>query len=279
MTLLAAATADNTIWVWRLGDRELIQKLDTDGIRFRSLGFFPDGSLLAGGRSDGTIVLWRTSDWAPARTLTGHNGYVRALALSPDGSLLASGGTDSVILIWRVADGSILHTIRDLLLDPVVLAFSPDGSLLAAASREVDIRVWRVADASRAYAVRGLGRMSCLAISPDGSTLAGGGNSAASPGSGEPEGAIIFWGMGDGARVAQREQEWPVRSLAYTPAGDVLFSADRRGNIQAWRTRDGALLRTFGSPGAWYGRLIVSSDGAWLLASRDDGRVEVWGIP
>ena len=65
----------------------------------------PDGSWLASGGRDGTVRIWDAATGRERATLTGHTGGVAAVAVAPDGSWLASGGSDGTVRIWDAATG------------------------------------------------------------------------------------------------------------------------------------------------------------------------------
>jgi RNA polymerase sigma factor (sigma-70 family) len=124
-----------------------------------SLAFSPDGKTLASASVDPTVNLSDAATGQVQATLRGHTALVYSVAFSPDGKLLASGGgasaahTDRTIR-WRFAD------------------FPKDPEWYA---EQVELKVWDLATGKERTFARGdAGRITSVAFSPDGKTLAAG---------------------------------------------------------------------------------------------------------
>lgn len=60
--LLATASSDGTVRLWRVETGELLQTLDGHAGRVTSVAFSADGSLLASGDEQGTVLVWGSSE-------------------------------------------------------------------------------------------------------------------------------------------------------------------------------------------------------------------------
>lgn len=129
-TMLASASFDTTVRIWRPSDGTLLKTLTGSGQQ-RCVAFSPDGTLLAAGGGAGIVRVWRTSDWTLVQTLTGHTDDIFVVAFSPDGQTIASGGYDDTVKLWNVVGGSLKYTFRGNGGNVYGLAFTPDGSKLA----------------------------------------------------------------------------------------------------------------------------------------------------
>lgn len=101
--LLAAASYDNAVYLWRLPSlRPLGSGVLAGHTRPASgVAFHPDGKLLASSSLDGTILLWDTETQQQIGSpLRGHGAPVNAVAFSPDGRWLASAGDDNAAILW-----------------------------------------------------------------------------------------------------------------------------------------------------------------------------------
>jgi WD40 repeat protein len=154
-----------------------------------AVAFSPDGTILAdaglNSNGDTEVELWSTADGSLTRTLASAGGL--CLAFSPDGKTLAAGGYDSYgfVGVWNIASGSRLRTFPTNAQYVSSVAFSPDGSTLADGGGIPDdfsgssgvLELWSVSTGANLseLATAISGGVNCIAISPDGSTLAAGG--------------------------------------------------------------------------------------------------------
>jgi WD40 repeat protein len=126
------------------------------------------------------------------------------------------------------------------------MAFSPDGATIAAGRLDSTIQLWSVGD-GRLLTTFGAehARVYDITFSPDGQFLASGG--------GPPEGEDMFfvwpWDRDDDTRIriwrvadqrpvlVLKSNKKGVTSVAFSPDGSLLASADRGGAIRLWRVR------------------------------------------
>jgi WD40 repeat protein len=97
--LLASASQDHTVRLWRLDSRSEQATLG-HGSPVYGLAFSPDGTRLATACADNSIRLWDVATGSEAAELRGHGAYVHAIAFSPDGTRLASCSGDRTVRIW-----------------------------------------------------------------------------------------------------------------------------------------------------------------------------------
>lgn len=143
-----------------------------------------------------------------AINIEGHTAAIRALAFSPDSHRLYTGGMDKVVQVWQLpgAGGSM-----------------PKGIVRERAS-------WQYSHTLRWEIARGLrGVIYALAVSPDGDTVAVGGNGARGT-----IGEIVWLNADNGAfeHVDGKGHRIAVTSLSYSPDGRWLVSADSQGEVR-----------------------------------------------
>ncbi|KAF8753841.1 WD domain, G-beta repeat [Rhizoctonia solani] len=164
-TLIASASHDKTIRLWRSDDGTPAASTSRSHPLVNSVAFTPDGTrLVSGSRQDRSCV--EGVGWSAVATpFQGHSGRVYSVAVSADGMLVASGSEDRTVRVWRMSDGSLaagpfLGHMYDLSVGyspdgtrvisgsadgPITsLSFSPDGAHVLTVSREDERRMWDV---------------------------------------------------------------------------------------------------------------------------------------
>jgi len=199
----------------------------------------PDGLTVATAAQDNTVKLWRTSDGQMIRTLTSHNGHVDSVAFTPDGRFLASGGEfvpgdpSGNVKLWRVADGAFLG---DFPVPQFAQAFS-------------------------------------VAVSPDGTLLAGGLAEAANGGQ------INIWRISDRTLVRTLSgHTGSVFSVAFSPNGQLLASGSADNSVRVWRVSNGARVRRLTGHTFFVSSVAFSPDGTTLASGSWDTTVRLWRV-
>jgi WD40 repeat protein len=193
-----------------------------------AVAFSPDGTLLAAREDTSTSVHLLDAKTGKAlrkialpqtnpRTLFG------LLVFAPDGKTVAT-SEGNVVHLVDLDKGQVVRSFRH---QQTVFAgaFSPDGKLLAVDGYESEgpkyfTRLWDIASGKEVRRfVGGRGGLRSLAFSPDGKTLAGGGDS---------DGRFRLWDVTTGKeRHAPPADGTRIRSIAFTPDGRTVAAAGR----------------------------------------------------
>jgi WD40 repeat protein len=182
----------------------------------------------------GVVKLWQIASGNELPVVSHNRGAVRAVAFSGDGAFLAVGGEGRAVTVHNLITGAV----REFSASAVVndLAFSPDGCVLAAVTDAPEslLRLWNIETGRDTTWLGHSGNIHGLAFSPTDGLLA----------TSADDGTVRLWKRdGDGnpvKTIGPGPFGGAVRSLAFTPDGRYLATANANGFVY--------LLRTFDSP-------------------------------
>jgi len=206
-----------------------------------SIAYSGDGKMLVSGSLDGMVRLWRTNTLNKAGfnkltsvfsgnrlgTLKGHTDQILSIALSPDDKILASGSLDETIRLWDVGAKKHIRTLTKHNSPVKCVSFSPDGKVLASVDEMGFVYVWD----SHNFEPKAIPKVdsiissyiNSLIFSPDGRTLAIGGN------------GICLWDMNSNKIVVTfKSQTGAVKSIQFSPDGSLLASGYSDGTVLIW---------------------------------------------
>ncbi|KPJ91936.1 MAG: hypothetical protein AMJ53_10385 [Gammaproteobacteria bacterium SG8_11] len=266
---------ENTVQIWDPSTGQLVSTISTDHeSNINSIAFSPDGELITSTGSDRTIRLWdvntheRVGKPFPERTYA-----VRNLAFSPDGNYLASGGEDKTVHIWmpKIGQEIDIFTIEPPKL-VLSLAYSPDGRILAIGTFDGDIHL---VDSVTGFPVLDpltvMHSARSLSFHPYGKLLVSGGDFG-----------IDLWDLASGMRVGDslssfENQSEPVISVAFSPDGSIIASADEDGIIRLWDSENTEQLgdSIIGDPFG-LNSIAFNPDGEILASAGFDGAIRLW---
>jgi RNA polymerase sigma factor (sigma-70 family) len=249
---LLAFSFQNEIRLWDLRANKLLRRL-TDyrnswGKGAHDLMFSPDGKRLAALMGDNVVHVWDTE--SGHRRLSypeAHRTVIDSVAYSPDGRQAATGGRDGVVLLWDVEKAKQVGRLQfsDGRTPGVeVVAFSSDDRTLAAGGYELSdwkhpgfLKLWDRKTGAELWTQRLESRVSALAFSPDGKTVAVacGDMGAEARRRGAVHNEIRIYERDTGKKSVQ----WigltaRVRSLVFSSDGRFLHSCGDARTLRVW---------------------------------------------
>ena len=226
--LLAAASPDGSVKVWKLETRDAAISLPANEERGAWVGFQSDGRLLRGSE-EGRVTVWNQVTGGLMATLPGKRGPVRCLAVAPGGNVLGSGEPNGAIRLCELTDGRDIAKLTGHRTEVRCLCFSPDGKLVASSDAAGMVKCWDISTATERWTAMAQGQVvQTLAFDPTGCLLAGGvGN-----------GVLRLWEVTNGkAAGIFPGHSGPVRSIAFSPDGSVLASGGEDRTVKLWLVR------------------------------------------
>jgi len=263
--LLASASADRTVRLWRLPDGQISRTLDNHTNFVVSLGISPDGGILASGSADKTVRLWRLPEGELVKTLAGHAGEVGAVAFSPDGYLLASGDT-RMIRLWQLPDGKLQKILEGHTSQVTALEISSDGGLLLSGDADRNLHLWRLPEGD--FVTTLMDRVVAWVTNPNGELLVSGSN----------YGRVRLWKLPNGELLKTLEGRTDGSQFAISPDGRLLASSDRY-NIRLWHLPEGESYGPLEGHTRPITSLVISPDGRLLASGSEDETVRLWQLP
>ncbi|HWQ83784.1 MAG TPA: WD40 repeat domain-containing protein, partial [Anaerolineales bacterium] len=206
---------------------------------------------------------------------------IYALAASPDGQRLAWAGPDGLIRIWNLVAQEEEYTIyMNQGFTITAITYSLDGKTLYTGDSGGNIALWNMETGRKLKDLLAninlVSAINSLALSPDGTTLAYGGNTG-----GEPN--VYTRNLETGVLRAFRVTRMGIEdalAVAWSPDGKILASAGRDRAIHIWdpETRleietirsviqDNTLVDIYEGP---IKSLVFSPNGKWLISGGED---------
>ncbi len=293
--IIASGSLDQTIKLWNLSTGELIHTFTGHRSAVIDVAFSPDGKTLASASNheffDGSIKLWDVANKQFKQSLGNTLVALRTscLAFSPDEQTIANGHIGTTLMggtidIWNLRRSRIEKTLWGHVWEVNCLAFSKDGRILVSGSLDGAVKIWnwhrkellhtliRPVDFFGALASwfdSSVGIIWCVAISPDGKTVAASGS----------EQPIQLWNTENGKLLRTfTEHSDSIYALAFSPDGETLASGGADNTIRIWNFHTGELLETLEHLGP-VKSVVFSYDGKTLVSGSADATVKIWRVP
>ena len=289
-TLLASAAADKSVRLWAPGTRKEVGKLEGFSNDVMCVAFSLDGKFLASAtgqmNSDtgtpltryvtigtgGEVGVWNVADRRRVSSFLADTNGILALAFAPDGTL-ATGSAGKMVEIWNPRTGRRLASLSGISAPVFGLAFTPDGKSLVTVEwnpyrSQGESKFWDVATWKRNPSTPAdIPGVTCLALAPDGQTLATGGGDQ----------VVRLWDVGkEQEKDSLKGHTDTIWALAFSPDGSMLASGSWDGSVKVW---DPSLKQSFRRlPTKNDGYTLTFAADAKTLACATSHFLEVWDV-
>jgi WD40 repeat protein/predicted acylesterase/phospholipase RssA len=227
----------------------------------------PSGRRLLTGDANGDLHLWNIFDGSEVRSYKGHASWVRSAVFSPDGTLIASGSSDWTVRIWNTEHGACVAVLTAHTDQVYSVAFNKDSTLLATGAEDQQVLLWNTAGWVMADKIRARGRVRCVAFSPDGNLLA------------IADERLNLWRLQSRelAEVALTIGRY-MRRVTFSGDGSSLACLGEDGVISFVDVGSRTLVSSM-QPHPKVRSIDFSSDGRYLAAGLENGRIQIWEWP
>jgi WD40 repeat protein/tRNA A-37 threonylcarbamoyl transferase component Bud32 len=289
---LQAAPEEYRNWEWHYLSGQLEDTRPVlRGLSFAALS--PTSRQVAAyGWEDPVIHLWKLATGQRTR-LRGHEARVspRALNYSPDGTRIASGSADRTVRLWDARTGRALAVLRGHTGPVSWVGFSPDGKRIASGSAsESALRLWDISGISDfRFQISDLFNLKSEIFNLKSPKVLRGhtgpvtglirGAAARSWVSSSADGTVRIWGEKGEASAVLRGHQHPVVTLAVSPDGKRIASADAVDPvIRLWDGETGMEMARLKGHALHVRLMVFSPDGSRLASSSEykDTPARLW---
>ena len=281
-TLLATASADRSAEVWQF----TVPTFSASGGTLFSSAFAGSGSLVVSASNDGSAYLWDWKSGAHLYVLAPDLGYCYRATHAHNGKWVVTAHQKNVACLWDVANGSMYgkrqspaRTLVGHAADVFSACFTHDDTRVLTGSGDGTAILWDAASGGSLRVFRGhIGAVNSACFSPDD-------RQAITAGS---DGSVRVWEAGTGRQLLAlvppgrrltrgKATGFPL-TVACSPDGRYIVSADTDHNAYVWEAKSGAFVGTLAGHNGEVRTACFSPDGAQIATASLDNTVCVWNV-
>jgi WD40 repeat protein len=219
--------------------------------------------------------------------LHGHRDRINAVAISPDGQIALSGANDNTCILWNLDKGITTEVSGSHLRDLDNMSITQDGKQAIFATMNptfgfYQCMAWDLKESKTIQTLgghAGNGRISALAITPNGQRAISGTDIPGGYGTGD--GVLYLWDLTDGCLSKKLTgHSHSITAVSISPCGARAISGSRDGTCIIWNLKQGELLQTLKGHGQYnFGKMFTSFHSPYVdsIVHLPDGKVGVFG--
>lgn len=196
-----------------------------------------------------------------------------SVAITPDGaSLVTAGYGDYTVSRWSIADGREMATVK-MEHRPSVIALTQDGSTAITIDAYGGVTFWPLTPDGFGTPVRtgSVGQCYDIALSRDGRFMA----------TASFDKFVAIWDIAARKEIARVNMPTPMRSVAFSPSGQLLAAGSANNTFTLWDLESGA-GRTYTIPKvdekSDVSGIAFSPDGKRLATAHMDSSITLWDV-
>lgn len=263
----AMCSGDEKLRVFDAETLEVVwaEKLEDD---LKVVSWSPDGEVLATACEDRRLHLFNAKTGEKIRSIRVARGYHTPIAFTPDGRELIS-GDERMLYRHRIATGErILPERGDAAVVGGVRTLAVDQNCVYAAGSDEEVQLWSV-PAGQPIGRHGVdGEVRAMAVSPDGTLLATGGE----------EGALQLRESQTGVVVHELDAQGTIEDVAFTRDGLGLVSVGGDDQAHLWDVQSGRKIRSLAGHENDLNGVAIAASGEMMVTVSDDKTARLWDL-
>ena len=290
-TRLAVATSLG-IWIYDATTYQPLHFLKKHEDLVERIVFSPDGSLLASEERFDKIHLWDVNTGKHKYKLD-HRGGIKHFDFSADGQTLVTlsmAGPSINTILYHVDTGAEKEVkSMDMnhidFIESYHTTFDRNHNILATGRLDNTINLWDLVKGGHKKTLRGhKGGLNCLAFSPNGKTLASGGEGEFIRGEDgnfrRDNGVFDVWDAVKGKRKHKfsRENMFDIWSVAFSPDGNLLAGGDQFGQIHLVDPNTGKYIKRLEGHSDEVEAISFRADMRTFASGSIDGTLYIWDV-
>lgn len=205
-SVLAVATADNAVSLWKLPEGNKIADLKGHGGAITGLAFTPDRSKVITSSADQSLRVWNAADGKQISTFK-TPAVINALTANKDGSQIIAGGANNIIYVW-----------------PITIPAPKEGEK----APETPAPLFELKGHAKPVS-------SVKLVLPAGTQLV----------SGSEDGTVRIWDLNGKKQIRSINHGAPVTDVDVSPDAKNVVSVSVNGTGKIWQLADGKMLKEF----------------------------------